>query len=504
MLKALYVLNAIFIALYITSQPTLYADTIHLKGGSTLDGKILEETDDSIVILTQFGKATIERNRIVKIEYKISTEETFEKMKEAVDEKDADSLFDFAMWCKENGKKREYSQYLKRALKVDDQHDAANRELGNIPFDDKWFSADELEQYKKDKTERMKAQGMVLFEGEWMPEWEAKKRKGYVDFEGRWISRLEHYRILGERDIPKIFGHAMTITDSEHFTIRSQLSEEEHRELLDYCELEYEHFMRTFNPDPTERKIISYYPIPIYILEDIEESILFVKSGYIKRYNPPKKDESQYRPEHNFSIYFPRPLVVMTQGAHLVGSKDPSVSQIGFMAHHIGHILIRRFKRGGKLPGWIESGVAHYYEGLTNFYQTLSICDYKGFESVKKWTPGWGNFLEWRKMLREKKNHDRLPSIETLFSMEIETLNSWYMAKAWSVTAFLLKHHREEFVEFIRRSYAPYRGERKLSQPEAWTLAFNDKTYQLIEEEWRAWIVEQSIIPDREDKLELK
>jgi hypothetical protein len=327
---------------------------------------------------------------------------------------------------------------------------------------------------------------------------------GYVEFEGEWISQMEYYHILGDRDIEKTFGYPMTITDSTHFTMRSSHPEERHNELLDYCELEYEHFIRTFEPDPTEHRMIAYYPIPVYILNDIDDCVTFVESGYIKRYNPPKEDVESRRPETNFSIYFPRPLVVLSEGKHLVGADDRLTSQIGFMAHHIGHILIRRFKRGGKVPGWVEAGVAHYYEGLTNFHQTVSVCEFRGFEEIQKWIDEWGNFMQWKKKMVEKENlGPPLPTLTELFKLKIETIDSLQMAKAWSMTTFLIKNHRKDFVEFVRRSYAPYRGVKELSQEEAWKVAFPEITPEQMEDAWRTWIVEQPIAPSREDRLKL-
>jgi len=82
-------------------------------------------------------------------------------------------------------------------------------------------------------------------------------------------------------------------------------------------------------------------------------------------------------------------------------------------------------------------------------------------------------------------------------------MNTRQMAKAWSVVTYLLKTHREAFVTYVRRALAPYRGERRLSNQEAWKLGFKDITPEDIEKEWRAWIVKQPPVPQREDRLEL-
>jgi len=502
--KNIFLPIIIFIALSIFTAGSLFGDIIHFKNGKTLEGKVLKKDDKVVEFKTKFGTIKIERSRIEKIEIKTSVEEIFMKKVEELDHADAESIFELAMWCKENGKKKESRKYLKEAIKVDNQHDGANKEMGNVLLDGKWFNANELNKYKSAKAKRMKAQGYVLHNGQWAPESEVRREMGYVEWEGKWISRMEEYHHLGDRDIEKIFGYPMKITDSKHFTIRSKNGTEDyHQELLEYCELELDHFLMTFKPIPVESRIMLYYPIPIYILEDIDACALYIDSGYIKRYNPPKEELERYAPKTNFSIYFPRPLVVLSEGRHLVGADDRHTSQIGFMSHHLGHILIRRFKRGGKVPGWVETGIAHYYEGMTNFHYTLSVCEYRGYEDVEKWTSGWGNFKVWQKKLIDAKNHATLPTVKQLFALNIEKMNSMQMAKAWSVTTFLLEKYQTEFVWFIRRYFDNYRGEKKIGQERAWEIAFDKITPQQIEKEWRNWIVQQPPTPQRRDKLNL-
>jgi|GEM_PF-1631455 len=494
-------LLVLFSALLVVAA-TATADTVHLKGGQKLEGKILDDQPGFVEIKTKFGTIKIERARIEKVVYGETAGEEYKRKLELIDKKDADALYELALWCKENKLKKEHRALLKKVLEADPQDDAVNKELGKVKYDGRWFTPSELNAYKKEETERMTAQGMVWYEGQWMPDHEAKKRKGYQLFEGEYISQMDYYQKLGERDIEKTFGYPLTITNAEHFTIRSKNPEAIHMELLDNCELEFEHFFMIFEPDPIEARMLSYYPVPIYILDDVDACDLFIDSGYIRRYNPPGVLD-RYAHSTNFSIYFPRPLIVLSEGRHLVGHQDATVAQIGFMSHHIGHILIRRFKCGGPIPGWLEAGIAHYYEGLTNFHQTTSVCEYEGFEDVEKWTDKWSNFLQWRKNLIDSSTHDSLPDVQDLFDLEIETMNTRQMAKAWSVVTFLIKNHREKFLTYIRRVLAPYRGERRLSSLDAWTLGFKDVTPEQIEREWRAWIVEQPPVPQREDRLEL-
>lgn len=478
-------------------------DTIFLKDGRKLEGKVVSEKGDHVEIDTKFGRAKIEKSRIAKIVRGETAEDEYRKRLKALDKEDPNAVFALAEWARAKGMKKEYRKLLEMTVKANPQHEGANKALGKVKYDGRWFTPSELNVYKKDEDKRMKAQGYIKLDGKWISQAEFNKHRGYQLYEDEWISRMDFYHKTGERDIEKFFGHPLTITDAEHFTIRSSYAESVHLELLDNCELEYEHFIRTFKPDPIEDRMLWYYPTAIYILEDIDECDLFIDSGYIKRYDPPTKVLGRYAHSTNFSLYFPQPLVVLSKGRHLVGSQDKMTSQIGFMTHHVGHILIRRFKCGGPVPPWIETGVAHYYEGLTNFSQTVSVCEYEGFEDVQKWTDGWGNFMEWRKKLTDASTHNSLPTVQEMFNLELGTINSRQMAKAWSVVTYLIKKHPDEFMEYTRRALAPYRGVKRLPNADAWKLGFKDITPEQIEKEWRSWIVTQPLVPTREDKLEL-
>ncbi len=484
-------------------QALLQADTIFLKDGRKLEGKVTSEQGDFVEIETKFGKAKIEKSRIAKIVRGETAKDDYKKRLKNLDKDDPSAVFALAEWARDKGMKKQYRELLTLTLKASPQHEGANKALGKVKYDGRWFTPSELNTYKKDETKRMTAMGYVQLDGKWVSKAEYNKHRGYQLFEDEWISMMDYYHKLAERDVEKFFSHPLTITDSEHFTIRSSYSESVHLELLDNCELEYEHFIRTFKPDAIEDRMIWYYPTAIYILENIDECDLFIDSGYIKRYDPPTKVLGRYAHSTNFSLYFPQPLVVLSKGRHLVGSQDKMTSQIGFMTHHVGHILIRRFKCGGPVPPWIETGLAHYYEGLTNFSQTISVCEYEGFEDVQKWTDGWGNFMEWRKKLVDPSTHVSLPTVREMFNIELGTINSRQMAKAWSMVTFLLKKHPAEFLEYARRALAPYRGVKRLPNEDAWKLGFKEITPEDIEKEWRDWIVKQPLVPTREDKLEL-
>ncbi len=83
----------------------LWADTIHLKDGRKLEGKILEETENEVKIEVQFGrsraKMTVERKDIVRIELGALPDEEFRKRLEALDPADLEGHQALIEWCQE-------------------------------------------------------------------------------------------------------------------------------------------------------------------------------------------------------------------------------------------------------------------------------------------------------------------------------------------------------------------------------------------------------------------
>ena len=165
-------------------------------------------------------------------------------------------------------------------------------------------------------------------------------------------------------------------------------------------------------PTETEMKFLTYYDFHIYILEEPQHCNLFIESGYIDRYTPPKNTKERYLDSTNFSYFFPQPVIVLSEGRHLKAGGDRETALIGMCMIHLGQTFIRRLKRGGGLPSWAEAGMAHYFEGEFNSYMTVSVVEYPHYEPfVDKWIDGWETFPRWMEKLSNPAVLNSLPSI---------------------------------------------------------------------------------------------
>jgi len=445
-----------FAAVWVSSAAL--ADVLHLTDGRKIEGKVTRDDASGVEIQTKFGVVKVERAKIERIEFqRVPTEEVEFQLERAGE--DATALYEVALLAEKHRMKDRYLEILQRVVEADPSHALANTALGKIQFEGQWYTPDELEAHKEAAANSMRKQGKVLHNGRWVKEETAKRLSGYELYKGQWLRWKEIYRLQSEEKMPELLGEMLDIRESEHFTLRSMLDEESQKELLEIAEWGYAHFEKVFRPDPKEDNMMGFFPIPIYVLPDPTFVPKFVESdGYmVQLYNPPKGINERYLDATCFPIFFPRPLIVTSLGRHLKGGGEGArklTSLIGFISHFEGNVLVRRFKRGGTMPGWVESGMSHYYEGLLNGYQTLTITRYTGYENVPVWEKGLETFPEWYKMMADADFRRSLPSIAEMRSKPVEELVAHELVKSYFLVYWLMEERPQEFVDYVRLAYS--------------------------------------------------
>jgi hypothetical protein len=78
---------------------------------------------------------------------------------------------------------------FERVVELDPEHEEAHKALRHHHYDGKWFkSYAELSKYRREETERMKAQGLARLGDEWVPIADLPYRKmGWTQEDGKWI-----------------------------------------------------------------------------------------------------------------------------------------------------------------------------------------------------------------------------------------------------------------------------------------------------------------------------
>ena len=485
---------ALLVSAVAAFAPALLADVIVLKSGEKLEGKIISETATSLRIETPFGTTDVERTRVAKIERGQTPKDKYTERKAALKAGDVAGRWELALFCKENKLTKEWKKLLEEILAIDPQHDQANREVGRIQYDGKWFTKEALEKYKDEERKKMEAAGMVLHDGRWMTEAEAMTAKGFVQLEGKWVSKEEVERLQAIRDWKATFGTDLNIVTTDHFELRTPLPPEDFQEILDLCESAHAEFVALAKPDEKELKFMDpaqslYSRIYVYVHDSPGSVTQFIESGYIRRHYVPLTVLEDQKDADNFSVYFPIPLIVLSEGRHLKSSESRDMNQAGMALVHLGQILIRRLKRGGGLCGWAEAGMGHWAEGEFNGYATLSIVEYPHYEPfVDKWSQdGWESFPRWKDNLTNPAEAGRLPSLSDLMEKPVEELTVAEEAKAWSMVLFLLETRADKFFDFVRASKTKFQDE-LVTNTRAFNDAFAPETMGQIDAAWAEWV----------------
>ena len=162
--------TALALSILLALQGLLLADTIHFYDGRKLEGKILSEDYDKLVIKTKYGTQTIDMSDIEKIEKTKSERELYEEKRAKLGGADAEGRYQLGLWCKENGLPDKAETEFEKAIEIDPKHEGARKELG----------------YEK-------------HEGEWLTRDEIMDKKGFKKWRGEWISSEDYDKKMKEK-----------------------------------------------------------------------------------------------------------------------------------------------------------------------------------------------------------------------------------------------------------------------------------------------------------------
>ncbi len=166
---------AAVIALLLAS--TVWADEVQVVDGRKLVGRITEEADGKVTVLTlKDGPITV-RSRDVKSSKKGSSLYDEYDAKKGEFEDTAAGRFALGEWCRGKGLAWQARVEWRRAVELDPEHEAARKALGDKKEKGAWIAFDD----------QQKAKGLEFFEGKWLkPDDIAKVKRARHPFHG-WV-----------------------------------------------------------------------------------------------------------------------------------------------------------------------------------------------------------------------------------------------------------------------------------------------------------------------------
>ena len=108
-------------------------DVFHLKGGTTIEGEVLQHQGDVIVVLIGSGEMAIPVSLIERREEAPSPSEQYRR-KLAELKPTAEAHADLARWCIDRQLAEQAREHFLQALRLDGENETARRGLGYVRY----------------------------------------------------------------------------------------------------------------------------------------------------------------------------------------------------------------------------------------------------------------------------------------------------------------------------------------------------------------------------------
>jgi hypothetical protein len=134
------------------------ADEIHLVGGGTISGQIVERNAQRVVVETGPGRVTLPMSRVTRIEEGTSALAEFQERARRLEAGDAAGWVALGRWADEHDLGTQADAAFQKALSAEPGNPQANEALGRVQQNGAWVS----------QEESYRSQGLVPFEGGWV------------------------------------------------------------------------------------------------------------------------------------------------------------------------------------------------------------------------------------------------------------------------------------------------------------------------------------------------
>jgi hypothetical protein len=136
----------------------LFADTVNLKGGGRLSGRIVEQNAEKVLVDVGDGIVGVSMDRVEKIVKGPSTLDDYETRASKLGQQDLDGWRGLAQWASTKGLSLQARTAYQRVLAIAPDDAEARRALGFVQIDGRWLT----------EEESYRARGFVKYDGEWM------------------------------------------------------------------------------------------------------------------------------------------------------------------------------------------------------------------------------------------------------------------------------------------------------------------------------------------------
>ena len=500
----------------LVAQPSTYAEAhvLHLKGGKKVEGEILEQSDEQVVIRTTFdGVRTVPRSEITKINdttppLRSQLAYRLEQSKNAAADPKAGAAAYWKTynWARKAGFKDELQSILEAIIALTPADVRARKKLGHNKVDGAWMSPEEEAAHKAKLIEdEMIAKGLVKHEGKWVtPEEKEAIEKGLIKDGDEWITKEEWHERRGEVLVDgkwirlgEAEGKAwvqQVITDNRlkltyhwgpHFDCASEVAPPLAKRVLAACEASWREAWRVLAPTDDDYGTGIGERIQLALFKKSPSYVRFAgwfnKQADIESITPGWGRSIKRQP----SFYWPHPERVIA--SYVFPNTDKTF--VSIVNHNVGLIMLTRYRFNVRFPSeWLQEGFAYYLEMATAKYSlSFSLGSGASTAGGGETGPIWVDSAKWKTGLKGLVDKGQDPPMKRLARMGFDAIGYPELVKSWSVVDYLIKWDKKRFKKFVDLSKVRDNEGEVANEEEALREAYG-VGYRQLDKKWRAYV----------------
>jgi hypothetical protein len=483
------------------AAPPARAHEVHLEDGTVLEGKVVRDDADGVVIETTFdGTKRVPRAQVASVDTGVPPLRDQLRFRADAAKDDVGALWELYAWAKKAGFVPELEQILERILVLKPTEVRAHKLLGHEKVDGKWMTPEEKAAWEQAQHEaEMRAKGLVPYKGRWVtPEEKDALEKGLVRDGDEWVTEEEYHRRRGEQ---KVGGQWVRVGEKEgkawtddvragarddvaylwspHFDVLHDVSADLAGKVAESAEKAYAAMRTLLRPQGED------YP------ETIDTRIRLVLLNKLPAYArftqwfDKAADCSTLVPgwgravQKQHAFWWTDPMQVV--GVY----KFPNVDRtfVSNVLHNMALVLLTRYRFNYHFPSvWLREGFAYHLEMQAIGYSDSFTLGRGGTGSSGSDQPVWADSAKWQAALQQLVNEERDAPLHRLATMGQDQMGYEELVKSWSVVDMLVKWDPVRFKAFVDAS-----KDRDKTEEDALKEAYG-VSYRELDRRWRDFV----------------
>jgi hypothetical protein len=473
-------------------------DVVVTTDGRSLEGKVVEETAERVVVETTFdGRQEVARSSVRSVDRTAPPLRDQLAWREG-QAKGAKGLLETADWARAKGFREEADALYRRVVEAEPQNARARKALGHVKVGGKWMSPQEKADAEAAAAEaEMTAKGLVRHDGRWVtPEEKDALERGLRKDGGDWVTEEEWHRRRGERKVGDAWvrvgeaegkaraaalsaalGTPLAALWGPHVDVFHEIPPADAQAVLDAAEKAHAAVVALLAPGEKEP-----------LRDRRVEVLLFDKATPYARFaqhfakeqgilSMPGFENWAKTSSRQKSFWWTDPVAVT---AHTLFPNPAKVLASG-VAHNLALVLLNRHRFAYKWNStWLQEGFAYHVEMATLGYSD-SYTVGRGGAEVTDPAP-WQDAKAWRGALRDALAAGKTTAMPDLAEAPLDRMGLVELVKAWSVVDLLVALDRAKFKAFVDGT-----KERGATEEAALRAAYG-LDHAGLEARWRAYV----------------